>query len=268
VQQAATKAQETLPTGEQTVADAAVLTFPAAESDFSIGRCFTRTFNVLTRHFLMFSAVMAVAAAPSVALIGVPTINSSNSLRAGVIVLVATFLSGILGILGQAVVVHGAFQDMRHRRVDFTESLKVGLSRFLPVLGLAILVMLGMWLGFMLLIIPGLILMVRWYIAAPACVVERIGPRASMKRSAELTKGHRWKVFGAIILLYMGAGIATQVVTTSFTTMGGPMLGLAGSLIAQSITGAFVAIFVVVTYYELRVAKEGVDIDQIASVFD
>ena len=251
------------------MADAAVLTLPAAESDFSIGRCFTRTFNVLTRHFLMFSAVMAVAAAPSVALIGVvPTINSSNSLRAGVIVLVATFLSGILGILGQAVVVHGAFQDMRHRPVDFTESLKVGLSRFFPVLGLAILVMLGMWLGFMLLIIPGLILMVRWYIAAPACVVERIGPRASMKRSAELTKGHRWKVFGAIILLYMGAGIATQVVTTSFTTMGGPMLGLAGSLIAQSITGAFVAIFVVVTYYELRVAKEGVDIDQIASVFD
>jgi hypothetical protein len=32
--------------------------------------------------------------------------------------------------------------------------------------------------------------------------------------------------------------------------------------------GAFYAIFVVVTYHDLRVAKEGVDVHEIASVFD
>ena len=41
---------------------------------------------------------------------------------------------------------------------------------------------------------PGIMLMVRWFVAVPACVVERIGPSGSMKRSAELTSGHRWKV--------------------------------------------------------------------------
>ena len=254
------------------MADAAVLTMPAAESDFSIGRVFNRTFTLLTRHFLMFSGVMAVASAPVVALMGLPgaSAGATASMSATtVIILVASmFLAGVLGILAQAVLVHSAFQDMRHRRVDLAESVKVGFSRFFPVLGLAILFMLGTWLGLMLLIIPGLILMTRWYIAAPACVVERVGPLASMRRSAELTKGHRWKVFGAMILMYLGTGTASQVLTTSFTTMGGPMLGMVGSLIAQSVTGAFVAIFVVVTYYELRVAKEGIDIDQIASVFD
>jgi len=255
------------------VADAAVLTFPAAESDFSIGRAFNRTFTVFTRHFLMFSAVMAVAVAPTVALMGFPnhwsTANDpSKQLWLFAIMLGSWFLAGLLGILAQAVVVHGSFQDMRHRRVDFTESLKVGLSRFFPVLGVAILVMLGIWLGFLLLIVPALILMTRWYIAVPACVVERLGVRASMKRSADLTRGHRWKVFGAVILLTIGAAIANQTVTASLTAMGGQTMGLVGSLIIQSITGAFSAIFVVVTYYELRVAKEGVDIDQIASVFD
>jgi hypothetical protein len=250
------------------VADAAVLTLPAAESDFSIGRVFNRTFTVLTRHFLAFSLVMAVATAPVVALTGLSANNDPTSPRAIILIFVSVFLMGVLGILAQAVVVHGSFQEMRHRRVDIAESLKVGLRLFLPVLGLAILVMLGVWLGLMLLIIPGLILMTRWYIAVPACVVERLGVRASMKRSADLTKGHRWKVFGAMVLMYLGAGMASQVVTTSFTAMGGQMFGLVGTLIIQSITGAFAAIFVVVTYYELRVAKEGVDIDQIASVFD
>lgn len=250
------------------MADAAVLTLPAAASDFSIGRVFNRTFTVLTRHFLTFSLIMAVATAPAVALMGLSGNDARMSPRTILLMFGSLFLMGVLGIFAQAVVVHGSFQEMRHRRVDLAESLKVGLSRFLPVLGLALLVMLGAWLGLLLFVIPGLILLTRWYIAVPACVVERVGVRASMKRSAQLTKGHRWKVFGAMILLWIAASIANQVVTTSFAVMGGQMFGLVGTLIIQSITGAFSAIFVVVTYYELRVAKEGVDIDQIASVFD
>jgi hypothetical protein len=89
-----------------------------------------------------------------------------------------------------------------------------------------------------------------------------------MRRSAQLTEGHRWKVFGAIVLLYFGAGIAAQVVTASLTVIGGAMLGLVATLICGAVSAAFMAIVVVVTYYELRVAKEGVDIDQIAAVFD
>ena len=120
----------------------------------------------------------------------------------------------------------------------------------------------------MLLIIPGLMLLTRWYLAAPACVVERLGPRDSMRRSAQLTEGHRWKVFGGIVLLVIGSTIASQTITASFTVMGGAMLGLVGTLISGAISGAVTAIFVVVAYYELRVAKEGIDIDEIAAVFD
>ncbi len=48
----------------------------------------------------------------------------------------------------------------------------------------------------------------------------------------------------------------------------GAPLALVGSLIWNGIWGAFYAIAVVVTYHDLRVAKEGIDIEQIASVFD
>jgi hypothetical protein len=123
-------------------------------------------------------------------------------------------------------------------------------------------------IGFILLFIPGLMLITQWFVAVPVCMVERIGAWQSLKRSAELTKGHRWKVFGIILLLYSGAGIVSQVLTGALTVVGGSMLALIATLIWNTIWSAFFAIFVVVTYYELRVAKEGIDIEQIASVFD
>lgn len=57
-----------------------------------------------------------------------------------------------------------------------------------------------MVLGFMLLLIPGLILMCLWSLVVPACVLERLGPLSSLSRSARLTKGYRWPVFGLILL--------------------------------------------------------------------
>jgi hypothetical protein len=46
------------------------------------------------------------------------------------------------------------------------------------------------------------------------------------------------------------------------------VLAMLGNLIWNGVWGAFYAIFVVVTYHDLRVAKEGVDVHQIAAVFD
>jgi hypothetical protein len=43
---------------------------------------------------------------------------------------------------------------------------------------------------------------------------------------------------------------------------------MVGDLVWNGIWGAFYAICVVVTYHDLRAAKEGVGIDQIAAVFD
>ena len=45
-------------------------------------------------------------------------------------------------------------------------------------------------------------------------------------------------------------------------------IGLVGKLIWNALYGAFDAILVVVTYHDLRVAKEGVDTDHIAAVFE
>ena len=90
-----------------------------------------------------------------------------------------------------------------------------------------------------------------------------------MQRSAGLTKGNRWKLAGMIIVLNIITWIGSGLVAAA-TAEAGMTIGLMAYLIWSALVGAFSAILGVVIYHDLRVAKEGVDINtnQIAAVFD
>jgi hypothetical protein len=181
---------------------------------------------------------------------------------------VSFILLMLLSMLSQAVILQAAFQDMRRQPVNLMESLKVGLRRFFPVIGLALLTGFLVMIGFILLIVPGFIFYTMWFVGLPACVVERLGPWSSMKRSAELTKGHRWKIFGLLILLMVVGGIVAGLIELALVPLAGAIVGIIGKLIVNAFWAAFSSVIVAVTYHDLRVAKEGIDIEQIVSVFD
>jgi hypothetical protein len=81
-----------------------------------------------------------------------------------------------------------------------------------------------------------------------------------------LTKGYRWKVFALALLLPVVSLVASPIESV-LTALAGPIAGLTGQLIWTGIAAAFSAIVISVTYYDLRVIKEGVDIERIAAVF-
>jgi uncharacterized membrane protein len=107
-----------------------------------------------------------------------------------------------------------------------------------------------------------------WFVGTQVCVVERLGPWTSLKRSAQLTKGHRWKIFGLMLLLIVVSLIGSTLIELALAPFGSFILTSGASLIWAAIWGAYYAVAVVVAYHDLRVAKEGIDIEQIASVFD
>jgi uncharacterized membrane protein len=146
-------------------------------------------------------------------------------------------------------------------------------ARFMKILAyagsaFAIVMSFGLMLGFILLIVPGFILFAMWFVATPPCVVEQLGPFRSLGRSAQLTKGHRWKVFGLFIVLMLISAVIGGGVSMMLRQLGSPVLTAIGNLLWNGVWGALYSIAVVVTYHDLRVAKEGVDIEHIASVFD
>jgi uncharacterized membrane protein len=124
-----------------------------------------------------------------------------------------------------------------------------------------------------------MILYMMWFVATPVCVVEQLGPFRSLGRSRELTKGHRWKLFGLMLVILIPAlivgailGAVVAVLGTgwflSMSTALATPLGQVVNLIWSAAWSAFYAVTVVVTYHDLRVAKEGIDTEQIAAVFE
>jgi hypothetical protein len=243
-----------------------------AEGDFRVGRILNRTSSVLSRNFLPFFLVTAIANLPGALLMKVSTESATAApdavFRNLGLIFLALILTVVLNVICQAVVLYGAFQDMRGRPVNLVESLQVGLRRFFPIIGLAFVMYLCIGFAALLLIFPAFILLTMWFVATPVCVVETLGPIRSMRRSSQLTKGHRWKIFGLILLVAVLGSVIIGGINVSLEAMAGPILSLIGGVLLNGVWGAFNAIAVVVTYHDLRVAKEGTNIEQIAAVFD
>lgn len=77
-----------------------------------------------------------------------------------------------------------------------------GQRRIWALLGLNILSGLGIVLGMILFIIPGIYLMVRWSASVPALIAEEVGVTESMGRSAQAVEGRFWHVLGALLVIW------------------------------------------------------------------
>ena len=98
------------------------------------------------------------------------------------------------------------------------------LVRALPYGGLFavdLLFSLGLALGLVLLIVPGLVVFARYVLAGPLLKLERTGVRGSFKRSRELARGHAL----ALLLLLGSLWLATDVVSSYLGEGGGLSFG-------------------------------------------
>ena len=71
----------------------------------------------------------------------------------------------------------------------------------LPLIGAGILAGIGIAVGLVILLVPGLILLTIWSVIAPVIVVERSGAIDAFGRSRALVKGNGWQVFGVIFVV-------------------------------------------------------------------
>jgi uncharacterized membrane protein len=182
-------------------------------------------------------------------------------------------INAILSIVIQGAVAYAVFQVIMGGRASAGESVSKSASKIFALIALALISGIGTGLASVLLIFPGLILMCMWYVSAPACVVERLGPIESLGRSRALTKGYRWRIFGVIILLLL----ITFLVNILFTFLPRVlvrdvflriMVTPAVKGLAALIPNAFVNVAAAVAYYRLRMVKENLTLESLADVFD
>ncbi|BCM67288.1 glycerophosphoryl diester phosphodiesterase membrane domain-containing protein [Streptomyces tricolor] len=173
----------------------------------------------------------------------------------------------LLGLITVGVIVAGALPGIL---VMVTGGSDAGGSA-LFALGILAGVVIAVWLA------------IRYYLAAPALMLERQGITKAMSRSAKLVRGAWWRVFGIQLLAWLIANIVSAIVTIPFALIGaavsgdgmdnflgtsGERVGWAfliirgiGSLIGTTLTLPISAGVTVLLYIDQRIRREALDLE-------
>ena len=182
---------------------------------------------------------------------------------------VSVLASQALAPLATAALIYGVFRSLRGEGSTIGECLGVAMARWLPVLGLTLLITLVTVLGFVALIIPGIIVQCGLFVAVPALIVEELPVRRAYSRSWDLTDGYKLSIFGVFLVLGVidwGVGelIGFLASGPGEPTLLSSLLGLVATVVVATVE----AIAAAVTYHDLRVHKEGLDEEELAAVFE
>ena len=93
------------------------------------------------------------------------------------------------------------------------ESYRWGLSKLIKLLLCTIAAKILVMLGFVCLIIPGIVLYLAFELVYPLAVLEGGSITEILRRSYNLTEGHRWNILGATFVMGMLLGVAGAPVT-------------------------------------------------------
>jgi hypothetical protein len=247
---------------------------PAA--GFRVGDVLSRSFSLYFRRLPLYYLIALVVTAPNLyfaleaAKLMPTTVEGRPVFPPGYWPMIG--LTMLVSMLSYAIenvaLIHIALQDVRGRRADPGATVSLVFARTLSILVVLFIAWFAVSLSAILLIVPAFLVWMMLSVAVPACIDDTPNPFAALGRSAELTKGNRWRLFGiqivyiVVLLVFSGlqqGALAAAVPRDMMMLLSFP-LGVALS--------SWGAVLSAATYSALRVAKQGVEGDQIATVFD
>jgi hypothetical protein len=220
----------------------------------TVGGVLNDSLDLYQRFFWRF---LATAAAVYVVLdlVGALVANIDSGRTAAVVFwsLVSAAL-GIVGFFWLSGALVEAVQDVRDGKIDTTigELYQRTQPRLPALIAAGVLAAIGILIGFVLLIVPGLFLLTRWSLIAPVVVLEKRSAGEAFSRSWELVKGHSWTVFWVILITAVGSGIVSGIISGILGAILPDFLGTwLGALAAHVVTAPFVAIAWTMLYFSL-----------------
>jgi hypothetical protein len=147
--------------------------------------------------------------------------------------------------------------------------------RYFALFGIAILTGLVALCFIAIITIPVVIwVLVRWAVATPALFAEGIGPIKALGRSWNLVRDNWWRTVGVLIIVAIMVSLIQSALGVLFTGVAAVLPGLGDDLraglvatmatLVNALVGAITPIALTMLYLDLRVRKEGLDLDQLA----
>jgi hypothetical protein len=122
--------------------------------------------------------------------------------------------------------------------------------------------MLAIFLGTLLLILPGLWLMVHGLFIAIVLVLEGRCKLDAVRRSIALIKGQAWRITGLLLpsyLLLMVCSIGLAIVTLMLPMMAASVVTILGNFVVLATLSPAMHLTLVLLYYDQRVRRESYD---------
>lgn len=194
-------------------------------------------------------------------------------------------LASLLGLAGLGLSwagsVGGMLKQDRSGQVTLQDCVNLAIAGFLPALAICLLYWIGVFIGWMFIIVPGLILICMWAVALPAQLAEGIGIFEAFGRSRDLTRGHRLSIFGVLFVLMIAYYAISFAMLGSLFNMDDlrasvltdnverfSMIAIAVSIPLGWITSMVLKAVVTSLYIETITVKGGGPATNVAGVFD
>jgi hypothetical protein len=258
----------------------------------TVGDILDRGLKLLIARLPTFYLISLIVLAPVIFyLLMLPALMSAESGLGAVVGggLVVWVLALILQQIGAAAILHVISQEFIDQRVGIGAAFGFALKRFGTLILASILTGLMIGFGLILCIVPGIIFWSWYALVAQVVVVEGLGANAALNRSKDLTAGFRGRVLGLLLLFIVIALIptgavqllelvipSTERVPIDQADAGFGLRGLAytevfnyrnyaintvlGQLV-NILVQTFQAVCLTLLYFDLRIRKEGFDLE-------
>lgn len=245
----------------------------------SAGEILDHAFGLFRREFATLVTVSALCS-------GIPVLAGIWVQSRGGLILAPglTLIVLLLSMVGKAVATGASTFIVSGGYLGHEPTPGDAMRRALPMLWSLILCSFGfsllMGVGLVLLIVPAFIVLSGCVLCYTALVVEGVSAEKAIGRSWELTRGFRWRMLGLLIVFAIVGflpAIAISVVTGAFSNQAANLAAMQRGamptpLLVSSVLNALVQILLypflycilVITYYDLRVRKEGFDLELMA----
>ena len=162
----------------------------------------------------------------------------------------------LLTVFGIALLQGGLVEIVRGLHVDGDDEVSVlelfqrASGRVWKLVRVSLLYGLGVALGSMLFLVPGIVLATRWAVAVPVAMLEDGSPSSALGRSRRILAGNGWNVF-KILFVCLVLNVLVLIPITLVTAGTGPFFQWIAAVLVSALTAPYYAHALTVIYYTL-----------------
>jgi hypothetical protein len=236
------------------------VTQPELRRPRDVAGLFRDSLAIYFRHFLLFIAASAAVVVPVELVvdgIGLDMLAGSydESLTAAELVVPSLVQFLVVLPIVTAIAIYALDALARGERPSTGRVLRKGFEAFTPLFAAVVLAGLGIVVGLLALVVPGVFLAVRWYFVPQAVVIDGARGPDALRRSGDLVQGFWWRTFGLVVLANIAIVIPGVILLEPFRALAESTdraaWELVGSIVSTSITAPFLALFSTFLYYDV-----------------